>query len=767
MKRHTGAIVVLLIASLSPRLAAGQAEASGKQAAEAAPEAFAQQSGSDASGELPVIPVSDAPYSDATPENPEGGAAVHLEEIVVTATKREKSSREIPVSVDAYDAEKLSERGAQSAQDALLLSPGTSVNNYYSPNVTAVQIRGATVNTVNTLGASPTAAFFDDISLASPSVYGNNPNIDIFDLQTVEILKGPQGTLFGGTALAGALRSVPASPELNAFRGKGFYSHVDVEESEGTGMDYGIMLNVPIGETFALRGMGVRRNYPGAIDNTRDGVKDTDSYKSQQYRVAARWEPISDMSFGVVLHKTSGSTRDSAVTDNPNRLERSNESGFSPNEWNYRILQIKGEYSFEAFSLVAAASQVRKHDSLLQQEDRLAAQTPLINLTVPGLLDADIRTAELRAVSVGRSESSFWLLREWEWLVGLFDYRADQGLFSTIRVGQGPIGIPLPNVDLITLTVDALAREQAMYFDLTRYLAEDHLEFNVGARLFKQENSGTNTSSSAQIPTQNVSRHTEERGINPKVALTWVVDRNLSFRTAAAKGFRFGGSNLAVDGDPNAPPFYKSDELWNYEVGMRSDWLDRKLRVDVTAFYIDWSRVQVTQLTYTSLSQYIANLGAAVSKGVEAQVRMFLPLGFSVDVSGAYTDSRTASEFESAGTTIPKHQRLPGTPFVTGAASIGYSTSLGRALFNSSLTWTYQGEAFNNLEHQRTIPAYYLFGLNFGLSLPDIPGSPTMSLNIVNLLDERTYNNVYILQRATDYFPVRPRTATLTVGFSF
>ena len=718
---------------------------------------------------LPTIPVPDSrpeePLADAEPVG-DGGA---IDEIIVTATRRQKSSRDIPVSIDAFSGDALSEAGAQSAQDALKNSPGVTLATYYSPNNATVMIRGTTTSTVQGPGGSPAGAFFDDIPLGSPTLPGGNPNIDVYDLATVEVLKGPQGTLFGGSALAGALRSTPNLPELDEWKGSAFYQQMDVSSSDDDGDDYGVMLNVPIGSTLALRGMAVQRKYPGAIDNTYDGLKDTDESRLRTYRGAVRWEPLDNFSLQGLYHEGRAEVADGSYTDVPDRLSRGDESGFSPVDARYRIGQIKGTYSFDPVSITVAVAQVKKDDNIVNAADHLlGGQTALQDISTDGNYFADIKTNELRFVSARRSESDWFVFDQWDWTVGLFDYRADQSGTATIdQVTNVPPPLAAPSLQLVRVDVAAIAKERALYFDVTKYV--DAFELNFGGRLFQQRFNGNSQTQAVGVTIADVEGSEKEDGFNPKVSLTWNITDEFSVRTGATKGFRFGGINFNNDADPAVPSFYKTDELWNYEVGLRSDWFDNRLRVDLTGFFIDWERTQITQQTRTGLTMFIDNVGNAESKGVELQVRGRLPAGFTTTIAGGYTDSRTASDFDGYDGTIQAGQRLPGTPYLTGSGTLAYATEIGAAMFDTSFTASYQGKNYNDLVHTREIDSYMLYGFNAGLQFPDITGAPSLTLNIANLTDERAATGSFGSNALAtpDYFPLRPRTIALRVGVSF
>jgi outer membrane receptor protein involved in Fe transport len=737
----------------------------------AAHPAFAQDAATPAddpaAAPLPVIAVPDA--APAVPVTEDETAPAQLTEIIVTATRREKSARDIPVSIDAFSGDDLERAGAQGAQDALKNAPGVTLASYYSPNNATVMIRGTTTSTSVGPGGMPAGAFFDDIPLASPTLPGGNPNIDVFDLATIEVLKGPQGTLFGGSALAGALRSTPNLPVLGQWKGAAFYQRTDVASSRGDGNDYGVMLNVPLGDTFALRGVGMRRRYPGAIDNLYDGRRDTDRSTLETWRGIALWTPTDALSIQALYHEGKGDVDDGAYTDVADRLERSDESGLSPNDARYRIGQIKGTYAFDPFSVTLSVARVKKDDEIVNAADHLlGGQTILENISTDGRYEADIDANELRFVSNRRSDSEWFLLDQWDWVVGFFDYRADQQALTTIdQLTSLPPQLTAPSLQLVRLDLAAVAKEQAAYFDLTKYI--DAFELNLGGRLFRQRFSGDSTTRLVGLPISRADGDSKDPGFNPKLALTWHVTSDLALRAAATKGFRFGGINFNNDADPAVPPFYKTDELWNYELGLRSDWFEHRLRIDLTGFFIDWKRTQITQQTRTGLTMFIDNIGNAQSKGAELQLRALLPARFTVTLTGGYTDSRTASDFDGYSGTVPSGTRLPGTPYLTGSATLGYANAFGPVLFDSNLSASYQGKSYSDLDHSHELDAYVVCGFSAGLQFPNAVGAPSLTLNVANLLNERAATGEFgsnILAKP-DYFPLRPRTIALRVGMSF
>jgi iron complex outermembrane receptor protein len=721
---------------------------------------------------LPTIPVASPEAPEDEPPPPPSDKQV-FDAVIVTASKRRESIRDIPISIDAFTAADLESRGATGSQDALLFSPGVSVNAYYSPTLTQVQIRGTTTQTEATNQATPTGAFLEDVTLGNPSLVGGNPNIDVFDLERVEVLKGPQGTLFGGATLAGALRSIPQAPKLYLFGGSAFVSRTALADSDNQGTDWGAALNIPLGNTAAVRGMTVTRKYPGVIDNVISNEPDANSYSVTQRRAMALWEPAGGWKLEGMYHTLESSVQDLTRTDNPGTSNSySNEGGFSPSAADYRF--IRAAVSKTLFDTVEASlvwAQVDKLDLIGVQADRAAAQTPATDLAITRYATADTNTWELRFNSIETSDTQFWLLDNWSWVAGLYRLVSDQGVDADYELVGGPLLselgslLGLPSLALRPLSADITARaeENALYTDATRDIGP--LDLTLGLRVFKQQSDGTYTQSSngVQLPTSSTS--TPDRGVLPKLGLTWHVTNSLSLRALAVKGFRFAGFNAVIANDGTIPLGYGSDSLWNYEVGVRSEWFGRRLRADFTAFLIDWSKIQVAERTNAD-EIYTVNAGRARNVGVEGALTGRLPFGLTVTTNAAYIDARIVEDFESADGTVPSGTRLPGTPYLTGSAALTGKYEIAFLTIAPSVSWTYQGETKSKILNGIRIPAYSL--LNAGLTVTaKWPVRPALTIGGSNLTNKRGYTGAINLQTVTDYIPIQPRSVFVRLSASF
>lgn len=706
-----------------------------------------------------------------------------IEEVIVTATKRSKSERDVPLSIDAFNTEALEALGGNSSQDVALFSAGVSINEYFMPGQATVQIRGTVTDTVGTQGSTPAGTFFGELPLAAPNTGGGNPNIDAFDLAAVEVLKGPQGTLFGGSALAGALRSIPAQANTQDLEAKTFYSYQSLASSNDSGNEYGVMLNVPVTNKFALRGILVERNTPGFIDNDLVGEKDVDSFQSKTSRISAKFEATEKLTLSLFIHEMEGDVNGLKYSDGPSSRRRNNETGAEFANYDHTFSELKLNYAFAAFDLSISAGKVDKYEFMIGQVDRgLGGQTEFIESATFTEYASQAEVIDVRLVSSSATESRFWFLDDWDWLIGYYTVETDQqtDLYfpSEITLGIPVLGFPVPDlsvpVEIAFGDLDVLAEETAIYIDTTKYIG-DKWELSIGARIFDQSYSGTGRSRSGGelAPENRTAPNSAEDGINPKFALTWHAFDNIDLLLIASKGFRFGGINVPIEPlpTPPIPETYESDELWNYELTARTEWFERQLIVDVTAFYIDWDRIQIQQRTNSGITPFIENAVAATSQGAEISVTALLPWQFTATLSGAYIDSKFSDDFESSTGFVPKNDRLPGTPYWGGSFILGHNIEIGSAVVGSNLTVTYQGEAFDNATHNNIIDDYTLFGFNTSVKFDEVPGRPKLSLSVKNLFDERKYNGVYELNGLTgslfDFFPTSPRTITAGIELSY
>ncbi len=729
---------------------------------------------------VPVIPVV-AIKVEPTPA-PVARGAVQLEEIVVTATKREKSARDIPVTVNAHSGDELMQKGVSDLEQIVIQQPGVTLNGGH------IVMRGVATSALGSYATSEEVGrFLGEISLSAPAGRGSLPDLDPFDMQSIEVAKGPQGTLFGGTALAGAVRYIPNKPDTTSssaiVRGAvGMVSHAEDLQPEAN-----LMLNGAFDDTFGIRLAGSFRNRPGVIDDLHGNKADIDTRDARQWRALATWAPNSDFTLDFTYFHWQEDKGDLGFTDNVDRYETDALRSPQPISLSNDLYNVRAEYGFDSFSIVASVSQM---ESTFYNIADLTGPLGVGYLPATAVLDVhtrspETRNYELRVVSRDPTESSWWVLRDWDYLIGVFKLDTTTDINSKVRAGPGlpslplpfPLPIVIPNQPIVTALdqqFNAEAHEDAVFFDLTRGLFDRKIEINLGGRYARSTLDGVTFIQLAGLEVNPVQAGTDEHRFNPKVAVTWRYSSNFSIYGSAAQGYRFGGFNANPTSGILLPRTFKSDSLWNYEIGLRTDWLDRTLRLDVTGFRIDWDDIQ-SQLVSPAAENYSDNAGNARILGADAALRWnlpsgtFIPEGLSVALSGSYTDARITEDFDSPDGTVPAGSRLPLTPYLLANASVSWNSAFGDWLTGATLSDSYSGDRKNQLFETKHMPAFHIVSASVSASNPSARMRPALSLSATNLLNEHAPYFAFAARTGPDvlYGLSRPRTILLSVQLSF
>jgi outer membrane receptor protein involved in Fe transport len=238
----------------------------------------------------------------------------------------------------------------------------------------------------------------------------------------------------------------------------------------------------------------------------------------------------------------------------------------------------------------------------------------------------------------------------------------------------------------------------------------------------------------------------EAGGFSPKFAVTFKATKDLLFYANATKGFQFGGVSLYQSSDPRyeTPSSFKSSKLWSYELGSRTDWFHRTLRADLTVFYIDWKDPQIVQdAPGANIYQYVDNVGAATSKGVEAALRWLTPLpGLSVNTVGSYIVAKTTVPYTDAeNNMIASGTDMPQSPRVQASAVLNYAGRFGGWVAGPSLAYAYQGTAWNKINHQKKIFGYGMLNASLDISRPDWRFAPALNFGVSNLTNVLAFNS--------------------------
>ncbi|MES2056552.1 MAG: TonB-dependent receptor [Pseudomonadota bacterium] len=722
--------------------------------------------------------VIERPQTSAGPSGGEALMPVAADDtdIVVTATKRPEVARKISGSISVQTGEQLEKLGAQGLGDYLQRMPGV-IFNAARPGDGAIAIRGIASTTGKDQGQATTGIFINDVPLTDPSISIGTPDIDTFDVANVSVLRGAQGTLFGSASLGGAVNYQASRPDLGrtSARVQGTLSGT---QHGGTGGAGKAMINAPIiDDVLGVRGVFVYRRDAGYIDNIGTGKSDSNTTVTKGGRLLVSWKPgprttinymyleqkqeTEDVGFQQPL--TAGTLRKSTLFDD--------RATFSTLIHNLRLDQ-----DLDFATLTATATYHRKKS--FQQDD----YTSTFSADLFGLAPV---TSEAR----GRNRGQTYEIRIASAPGGAFDYVVGAMYDSTKTAlnqrvtatglqavvddlfGPGSGAVIAPGDLFIGGEVIGKADEKALFGEATYHL-DDRLKVTLGGRLFDQQLKlhSTLTGLAATLggnPASGLGGGQKSSGFNPKGSITWTPGSDLMIYALASKGFRFGGPNI-IPGLPgtNVPAQYRSDSLWNYELGARMDLFDRKLLLDVTAFYIDWSDIQL-RLTSGQLN-YADNAGSARSYGVEASATLRPIDGVSLTSSLTYLNAKLSDSFDpdpsAPGPVVPRGSTLPGASKWQLSNVLGYEHRDAASTWSFLLSHRYVSRAPGALVAGGVLSGaelggYHLFNLRAGVS-DDRYG---ITLFVDNIGDSRgvTSGSADPLEQ----FIVRPRTFGVTVNY--
>ncbi|NGY04113.1 TonB-dependent receptor [Solimonas terrae] len=753
--------------------------------------AFAQDDAQPA--ELNTIPVSQPAPEVPKSSEAQPAPAEPIEEIIVTATKRAENPRDLPGTVTALSGADIEKHGYQGQEDFLKLVPGVTFAND-STNANRITVRGigADLNTSNTTGV-----FFGDVPFDDPILPRVTLDPNPFDLARIEVLKGPQGTLFGGSALNGAVRYIPEEPKLQTWQTKAFVQEEDVHEG-ATGPTYGLAQNIPLGDTLAFRVVGFNRRSPGWVDDLERDLHDVNQTKQWGGRVMGLWQPGEVWKISGMVMAQDTRIRDSSLTDNTDgNLTRSDTPQASPGHTRYDLETLGVQYSFATFDALSQTTRTGKRYKAFADASRIGnlVPEPPPSVSIIGDNRSESFMQELRLTSNPDFDP------DWKWLVGAFyrHYRMtedddilasnatlpipDAALQLLDRLIPGFDGIITDEgkLDLAHSSADPIiVKETALFGEVTATFW-DSLEATLGLRAFLTQSDSRVVFSGVLAASQTVTHggleyanvgSLTEHGINPKFALKYTFNKHVAAYGSASRGFRFGGPQVLIGTlTSTAPSTYKSDTVWAYEFGLRTQWLDNKLLADVTPFQIDWTDPQLQQADATGLGSYFDNVGGSRVRGVEVALRYRTPLpGLTFAFSGSYVDNVTTKPFTtSSGVKTEPGTQWPLSAKWQSATTLSYLNHLfGNWDGGGSLTYTTISHAPNTLAYLDTVFGYQTLDVMLNIGNSAMAGAPEFSLSLLNATDERgILSGVNNPQFPKDHNYIRPRTLVGRLAFTF
>lgn len=694
------------------------------------------------------------------------------DEIVVTAQKREQRLIDVPSAVTAVSGEALAQRNLTRIEQFAAFTPGLSL----SEGITGPQL---TLRGLNASGQGATTAILvDDVPLTSSSSYqqSTTPNFDTYDIQRIEVLRGPQGTLYGASALGGLVKYVTKAPNLSRVEGSAQLELDKVDEGE-TGGSVRAAVNLPVlQDTVAIRVSGLYERLPGFIDNPLGNVRNVNSGERYGVRGALLWQATPDFSIrlgaiwqrddrdapasidvvGAALTPSTPPANATAIA-NGGELQRNLRLG-EPMKRKSQLYSATLAYDAGFASITSITSFAKMNF------ERKKVFT--YNNAAPGITFGDVlagvygQPVDVRSddfTSVRRINQEIRLASApdsgpIDYLVGLFytdEKSSIRQLFDVTSVTSPPeiLTVPVPGGGLF---LPARYREAAGFAQLTWHPLPN-VDVTGGARYARNRQKSQTTRFAGFVSQSFVDviddpSRTKEDKITWSGAISWHPVERVTLYARVASGYRPGGPNLL----PATPPpgyrtGYGADTTVNYELGAKGELFDRRLSFDISAFTVDWTDIQIPTSVVdpdTGIpNNFTDNGGKARSRGFEYALRLAAAPRLSVFVNGAYTDADLRVAVPGIGGI--SGDRLPYVPTFTNTFGFDYRAPIGSdtTMFVGA-DWTYVGSRYSDFVvgglaapytgHQR-LPGYNTVNLQGGVEF----GEHRFDLYVTNVGNAR------------------------------
>ncbi len=659
------------------------------------------------------------------------------DEIIVTATKRESTLQDVPFSVNAQTQNDIQRSGSQTLEDVARNVAGLTIQNL-GPGQSQVAIRGVSAGQIvrDQPGVKEQVGIYLDESVISLSLF--TPDLDLFDLDRLETLRGPQGTLFGSGSIGGTIRYITNRAEIGVTEGL-VEADINQVEEGGLGGHLKGAVNLPIGENAALRLVGYHTEYGGFIDALRqdtDGAffieDDVNSGSRSGGRAELAWEPTDRLRIAprVIYQEieTDGFNRQEAfnIFANPFTTTRPPvELGEREQfllldeafEDDFLLVDLSVDYDIGEATLTSITSYTDR--SVLVSRDASALTGSVsIDLGFPdeaALLPSNLRdTTDVeqwtQEVRIANNDDD-----RFDWVAGIF-------LSDTQR--SYAQRLPTPGYDAFTDDVlgEGTAEAVSNGFPVDSPFNSD-LPYSLEQVAVFGE--GTYDLTDRFRVTAGVRDRTSSNGVNPRFIAAFDATDQVTLLAQAAKGFRLGGVNdplnvpLCSEGDREIFGGFQSfddETLWNYEAGVKVN--TPMLRFNANAFYADISDLQVTLDAGSCSSRVVFNVPEAHSMGVELETEIALGENFELSVAGSLLES----EFDSTVTDadgnilggIEEGNRLPSVPEFQIAAAA---------------SWFFDGGAFGGEDGYVTLTAQHV-GSRFTQPGDQVPGAGDFVSNL-------------------------------------
>jgi outer membrane receptor protein involved in Fe transport len=734
--------------------------------------------------------ASTAAAADAgAPESAPASVAT-LEEIVVTAQKRSERLQDVPVPVTALSTDSLTERNQTQFADYFREVPSVSLNSTGNGQNTIV-IRGVTTGAISNPSVGIT---IDDIPFGSSSAYGYGsvliPDLDPADLSRVEVLRGPQGTLYGAASLGGLVKFVTSDPSLSSVGGRGELDFNSVHDgSQGFGVRGSVSVPL-ITDQLGISVSGFKRQDPGFIDDPSQGRQNVNQVNVRGGHLATLWKPWDWLSLklGVLAQDTNSSGTNSVDVDEHLQptlgdLQHSMAPGTGGYIGKVRLYSAAINAKLGDYDLVSLSGYgVNDYQGILQFRNAFFAGLAQANFGVRGNTIVNLFRTKKFTQEVRLSSPSDQRI---EWMVGGF-YTHESTPVSQILTAADPATGATQGV-LVNFDFPTTYQEYAAFGNVTFHIT-DQFDIQAGGR--ESENKQTYNESDFGVVAEPLfgsnpfvfpPQETKDNAFTYLVTPRYKISPDLMVYARLASGYRPGGNNGEATAF-NLPLTFKPDKTQNYELGLKGSVFDRSLSFDTSIYYIDWKDVQLQQTDPISGISFFTNGGKARSTGAELALQSNPLKGLTLGATAAVGDAKLKQDLPlSAGYGV-SGDRLPFAPKLAATFTADQEVPLSAQLIGfAGATVSYTGSRLGTFVNpvsteplmpgvRNELPSYTTVALRTGLRY----NTWRLSFFVDNVSDKRGVLNARSKIQGsalpTDPYQItviRPRTFGLSLSASY
>lgn len=751
-------------------------------------------------GLLVTVGVGALPWGAAVAADVEPSNA--LAEIVVTAEKTSETLSSVPISISALSGAALEAQHITDYADLSRAVPNLSFTSFGGPGQANIEIRGVS----SQAGSATTGIYLDDVPINILNLYSAGATEPrFFDIDRVEVLRGPQGTIYGASSMGGTLHFVSKLPDLNNFAGD---AHASVGGTEGGGFNYEAdsSVNLPLMEGKAALRVGALYDHASGWINRVDPegalvARKINDVDTTVIRATLALQPTDELSIvpAAFLQRVTTGGQDLFGLALPQFESPTLVAETGRDE--YAITSLTVKYAFDWADLTSVTGYFWRDDhrlidgtfydsvylgEILQQQYGYGGAA-IAGLAAPSKFYTNVNQfhEELRLASKPGGPE-----QRWSWIGGLYYSRSRTGLLDDEHIpgfsstfestyGQDPqtaLGAAFPQ-DLIYYAFSEFVNTQAAVFGQATYEPLPGLRLTAGARYEKaKESLSFNTAGYFAGGTPQYSGDATGSATTPKVAASYAITDKTMVYASAAEGYRDGGVNrpvpvplcsddLATLGLTQAPTSYKSDKLWSYELGAKSRALNDSLVMSAALFDIRWNNIQTDIILPTCSFDIKDNIGSAESRGFELELAQRLGEHLNIDVGGNYTSAKIVDPVTILG--VERGDHVPGVPDYSISTAVEYTQPVpgngrGSVRVNGQWIGSSQGTIIHG-DPDFSRPSYFVMGASAGVKF----GSYDLTMFVTNLL-----NQDKVIQRpniaSVEYgVTVRPRTYGIGGSYHF